>query len=65
MSITQTASAYIEKDNSTVASKSALLARLIGPLSAQLSYTVQYESAPPIGRVTTDTTSRAALVLDF
>lgn len=65
MSVTQTASAYIEKDNSTVASKSALLARLIGPLSAQLSYTVQYESAPPIGRVTTDTTSRAALVLDF
>lgn len=65
MSVTQTASAYIEKDNSTVASKSALLARLIGPLSAQLSYTVQYESAPPVGRVTTDTTSRAALVLDF
>lgn len=65
MSVTQTASAYLEKDNSTVATKSALLARLIGPLSAQLSYTVQYESAPPVGRLSTDTTSRAALVVDF
>lgn len=65
MSLTQTASAYLEKDNSTVATKSAVLARLIGPLSAQFSYTVQYESAPPLGRLTTDTTSRAALVVDF
>ncbi|PVX29225.1 DUF481 domain-containing protein [Sphingomonas pokkalii] len=65
MTITQTASAYLEKDNSTVSTKSALLARLIGPLSAQFSYTVQYESAPPLGRLSTDTTSRAALVVDF
>jgi putative salt-induced outer membrane protein len=65
MSLTQTASAYVEKDNSTVSTKSALLAKLIGPLSAQFSYTVQYESAPPLGRLTTDTTSRAALVVDF
>ncbi|NJB97175.1 DUF481 domain-containing protein [Sphingomonas sp. ABOLD] len=65
MSITQQASAYVEKDNSTVATKSALLAKLIGPLSAQFSYTVQYESSPPLGRLTTDTTSRAALVVDF
>jgi putative salt-induced outer membrane protein len=65
MSVTQTASAYLEKDNSTVSTKSALLARLIGPLSAQFSYTVQYESAPPLGRLSTDTTSRAALVVDF
>ena len=63
--MTQNASAYLQDANSTVSSKSALLARLIGPLSAQLSYTLQYESMPPASRKNTDTTSRAALVLDF
>ncbi len=65
VSVTQTASAYVQDANSTVSTKSALLTRLIGPLSAQFSYAVQYESLPPIGRKTTDTTSRAALVVDF
>jgi putative salt-induced outer membrane protein len=65
ISVTQTASAYIQDANSTITSKSALLARLIGPLSAQLSYNVQYESLPPVGRKNQDTTSRASLVLDF
>ena len=65
ITVRQNASAYVQDANSTVSSKSALLARLIGPLSAQFSYTLQYESMPPAGRRTTDTTSRAALVLDF
>ena len=38
---------------------------LFGPLSAQLSYAVQYESMPPEGRRDTDTTSRASLVYSF
>ena len=42
-----------------------LLARLMGPLSAQFSYSLQYESMPPANRKTTDTISRAALVVDF
>jgi putative salt-induced outer membrane protein len=65
ISVTQNASAYVEQSNSTVSTKSALLTKLIGPLSAQFSYSVQFESMPPIGRKTTDTTSRAALVVDF
>jgi putative salt-induced outer membrane protein len=65
VSLHQNASAYLQSANSTVSSKSALQARVIGPLSAQLSYTLQYESMPPAGRRTTDTTSRAALVVDF
>ena len=65
ITVRQNASAYLQDANSTVASKSALLARLIGPLSAQISYTLQYESMPPVGRKNTDTTSRAALVVDF
>ena len=65
ISVTQNASAYVQSANSTITSKSALLTRLIGPLSAQFSYTVQYESMPPEGRKSTDTTSRASLVVDF
>lgn len=65
ISLRQNASAYVQDANSTVTSKSSLVARLIGPLSAQFSYTLQYESKPPAGRDTTDTTSRAALVVDF
>lgn len=65
ISVTQNASAYLQDANSTVSSRSALLAKLFGPFSAQFSYTMQYESMPPIGRQTTDTTSRAALVVDF
>lgn len=65
ITVHQNASAYLQNANSTVSAKSALQARLIGPLSAQLSYTLQYESMPPIGRQSTDTTSRAGLVMDF
>lgn len=65
ISVRQDASAYLQRMNSTVASTTALNAKLFGPLSAQLSYAVQYESAPPAGRRTTDTTSRASLVYSF
>lgn len=65
VTLRQNASAYVQDANSTIASKSSLMAKVIGPLSAQLSYSVQYESTPPIGRETTDTISRASLVLDF
>lgn len=65
LGITQTAAAYLEKYNSTVSTKSALEAKLLGPLSAQLSYAVQYESMPADNRRSTDTVSRAALVYAF
>ncbi len=65
LTFTQDASAYLQRYNSTVSSSTALAARLIGPLSARVSYTVQYESMPPLGRVSTDTTSRASLVYTF
>ena len=65
ITLSQDASAYLQDVNSTVASTTALNARLFGPLSAQLSYAVQYESTPTEGRRTTDTTSRASLVYSF
>lgn len=65
LTLRQDASAYLQRFNSTVSSTTAMAAKLLGPLSAQLSYTVQYESMPPEGRVSTDTTSRASLVYTF
>ena len=65
LSINQQGSAYVQRFNSTLSGTTALNARLIGPLSAQVSYNVQYESMPPIGSVSTDTTSRASLVYSF
>ena len=65
VSLSQDASAYIQRYNSTVTSATALNAKLIGPLAAKFSYNVQYESMPALGRVGTDTTSRAALVYSF
>lgn len=65
ISFTQNASAYMQRFNSTISSTTALNAKLIGPLAAKLSYTVQHESMPPIGRVSTDTSSRASLVYSF
>ncbi|MFA6114979.1 MAG: DUF481 domain-containing protein [Sphingomonas sp.] len=65
ISVSQDASAYVQHYNSTVSSTTALNAKLIGPLAARFSYVVQYESMPPMGRVGTDTTSRASLAYSF
>ena len=65
VSLTQNASTYWQQYNSTVSGTTALNAKLFGPLSAQLSYSVQYESEPPGGNVSTDTTSRASIVYAF
>lgn len=65
LSLTQAASAYIQRYNSTLSGRTAINAKLIGPLSAQLSYNVQFESMPPVGRETTDTISRASLTYSF
>lgn len=61
----ENASGYLQRYNSTASSTTSLAARLFGPLQAQVSYTMQYESEPPDGRVSMDTTSRASLVYTF
>lgn len=65
VSFSQDASAYLQDFNSTVSSVSAINARLWGPVAARFSYQVQYESMPPAGRMTTDTTTRASIVYSF
>ncbi|RHW16920.1 DUF481 domain-containing protein [Sphingomonas gilva] len=65
LKFTQDASAYVHTINSTISATSGIEAKLIGPLSARLSYNLQYESVPAAGRTSVDTISRAALVYDF
>ena len=65
ITLTQNASTYWQRYNSTVSGTTALNAKLFGPLSAQLSYNVQYESDPPGDNVSTDTTTRASIVYAF
>jgi len=65
LSVSQNAVAVAQRFNSTVSGTTAVTAKLLGPLSAQLSYYFQYESMPPAGRETTDTISRASLVYSF
>lgn len=57
--------AFVESANSTLSANNALDAKIIGSLSARLSYNVRYESNPPLGRDNVDTLSRASLVYDF
>lgn len=57
--------AIVDSDNASFKATSALDAKLIGSLSARLSYTVEHETNPPVGRSKTDTLSRASLVYDF
>jgi putative salt-induced outer membrane protein len=65
LKFTQDAQAYVHTVNSTISATSGIEARLLGPLSARLSYNLQYESEPAAGRTSVDTISRAALVYDF
>lgn len=61
----QDASAYVDPQGSTFYTLAALDSRLIGKLKARLSYMVQHETAPELGRLGTDTTSRLTLVYGF
>jgi putative salt-induced outer membrane protein len=65
ISLSEAASAYVDEQRSTLFSVAALDSQLIGKLKARLSYTVQYESTPALGRAPTDTTSRLTLVYGF
>lgn len=63
--LTQDLNALVESDNSTFTSTTGLEAKLIGALSARLSYSWEHETNPPPGVEKTDKISRATLVYDF
>ncbi|MEM1132994.1 MAG: DUF481 domain-containing protein [Pseudomonadota bacterium] len=63
--LTQDAEALLATGNSTLRSITGLEAKLSSSLTARLSYTVEYESDPPVGSVSTDTLSRFTLIYGF
>ena len=63
--LTQDASAYLQSGNKTFTSTTGLEAKLVGALSARVSYAWEHETDPPIGIEKTDTISRATLVYGF
>lgn len=63
--LTQDGQAFIQSGNSTVRSITGLEAALSDALSARLSYTVEYESSPPVGAVSTDTLTRFTIIYGF
>lgn len=65
VTLTQTASAFIDSGSNTFTSATGLETQIIGALSARLSYNLQYESEPVPGRLSTDTQSRVTLVYGF
>ncbi|MHA6334075.1 DUF481 domain-containing protein [Qipengyuania sp. CAU 1752] len=65
IALTHDASAFIEADNTTIAATTGLDLAINSSLNARLSYSIEYDSAPPPGAVGTDTTSRFTLVYGF
>lgn len=59
------ATVIFDSRNTTLALATGLEARITGKLSTRLSYTVDYQSEPPAGKVGTDTLSRVTFVYGF
>jgi putative salt-induced outer membrane protein len=65
LKFTQDANAFIEADNSTFTSATAIEGALSKAIKARLSYTVEHDTNPPPDALSTDTLSRATLVFGF
>ena len=65
IALTQDASTFVQSGNSTFISDTGLQAGISDNLSVRLSYTVEHDTNPPIGSVTTDTLSRITIIYDF
>ena len=57
--------AFFWEKAATVTNTAALTSKLIGSLSAQISYDLAWEQSPPVGRKELDSTTRMTLVYDF
>ena len=62
---TQDAFVIFDNYNGSFQSNTALTTKLLGALSARMSFSLQHETNPPEGREKTDTITRATLVYDF
>lgn len=62
---TQNTAAFLDSVSSTVSATTALTTKLRSDLSARAAFDLRYESEPPAGRKSTDTTLRTSLVYSF
>jgi len=62
---TQNATAFLDSVSSTLSATTALTTKLRSDLSARAAFDLRYESEPPAGRRSTDTTLRTSLVYSF
>lgn len=65
LKLTQDGQAFIQSSNTTLRSITGVEASLSDALSARVSYTVEYESSPPVGAVSTDTLTRFTIIYGF
>ena len=67
LTLSETAGALVSTNggNSSLYSRSAVTAKIVGNLSGRLSFDVMHETDPPAGRDKTDTISRASIVYGF
>jgi putative salt-induced outer membrane protein len=63
--LTQNAAVFLEANDTTATSTTAIDTKLIGDLKARLSYNLQYEQSPFDGGNSLDTITRATLVYSF
>jgi putative salt-induced outer membrane protein len=63
--LTEDAVYYLQSDDSTMTSTTALTAKVYGALSVQASFLYNREQHPPLGLDKTDTTTRLQLVYSF
>ncbi len=65
LKLTQDGQAFLQSSNTTLRSITGLEASLSDSLSARVSYTVEYDSNPPLGAVSTDTLTRFTIIYGF
>lgn len=59
------ATVIVDSRNTTLALVTGLETRITGKLTTRLSYSVDYQSNPPVGKASTDTLSRVTFVYGF
>ena len=62
---TEKVTGFVGGGDDTVGSNTAITTKLVGALSARVAFLVQYNSNPPLGLQTTDTTTTLTLVYGF
>ncbi|MGY6552272.1 MAG: DUF481 domain-containing protein [Erythrobacter sp.] len=65
ITLTNNSNLILQPSNSTLVSQSGAIAKVSDKLSVRLSYTLEYNTQPPAGSVSTDTLSRVTLIYDF